>query len=105
MLCVYVHYAEIVENIQITFVSLYKLQLAKVCLIAYNKDRKREAKALPNYLPYTRKGDGVTMLKLHTLAEWMHGFLEPERPYGLPEDVYNDVIPSGVHNFNRNDFL
>lgn len=41
------------------------------------------------------------MLKLHTLAEWMHGFLDPERPYGLPEDVYNDVIPSGVHNFNR----
>ena len=34
------------------------------------------------------------MLKLHTLAEWMHGFLDPERPYGLPEDVYNDVIPS-----------
>ena len=25
------------------------------------------------------------MLKLHTLAEWMHGFLDPERPYGLPE--------------------
>ena len=45
------------------------------------------------------------MLKLHTLAEWMHGFLDPERPYGLPEDVYNDVIPSGVHNFNRNDLF
>ncbi len=28
------------------------------------------------------------MLKLHTLAAWMHGFLDPERPYGLPEDVY-----------------
>ena len=94
-----------VENIQITFVSLYKLQLAKVCLIAYNKDRKREAKASPKHLPTLRKGDGVAMLKLHTLAEWMHGFLDPERPYGLPEDVYNDVIPSGVHNFNRNDFL
>ena len=38
------------------------------------------------------------MLKLHTLAEWMHGFLDPERPYGLPEDVYNDVIPSESHN-------
>ena len=36
------------------------------------------------------------MLKLHTLAEWMHGFLDPERPYGLPEDVYNDVIPSTI---------
>ena len=32
-------------------------------------------------------------------------FLEPERPYGLPEDVYNDVIPSGIHNYNRNGFL
>ena len=76
------------------------MQLAKVRPFAYNKDRKRGAKA-----PYTRKGDGVTMLKLHTLAEWMHGFLDPERPYGLPEDVYNDVIPSGVHNFNRNDLF
>ena len=45
------------------------------------------------------------MLKLHTLAEWMHGFLDPERPYGLPEDGYDDVIPSGVLNFDRNDFL
>ena len=43
------------------------------------------------------------MLKLHTLAEWMHGFLDPERPYGLPEEVYNDVIPSGVHSYNRTD--
>ena len=45
------------------------------------------------------------MLKLHTLAEWMHGCLDPERPYGLTEDVYNDVIPSGVHNFKRNDLF
>ena len=83
---------------------MYKLQLAKVRPFAYNKDRKRGAKA-PGTLSYTRKGDGVTMLKLHTLAEWMHGFLDPERPYGLPEDVYNDVIPSGVHNFKRNDLF
>ena len=85
------------------------MQLAKVRPFAYNKDRKRGAKApgtlSPTLGPYTRKGDGVTMLKLHTLAEWMHGFLDPERPYGLPEDVYNDVIPSGVHNFNRNDLF
>ena len=52
------------EYIQITFVSLYKMQLAKVRSFAYNKDRTREAESLPNYLPYTRKGDGVTMLKL-----------------------------------------
>ena len=45
------------------------------------------------------------MLKLHTLAKWMYGFLEPERPYGLPEDVYNDVIPSGIHNYNRNELI
>ena len=45
------------------------------------------------------------MLKLHTLAEWMHGFLEPAPPYGLPEEVYNDVIPSGVHTYNRTDLF
>lgn len=81
------------------------MQLAKVRPFAYNKDRKRGAESPLRYLPYTTKGDGVTMLKLHTLAEWMHGFLDPERPYGLPEDVYNDVIPSGIHNFNRNDLF
>ena len=32
------------------------------------------------------------MLKMHTLAKWMYGFLEPERPYGLPEDVYNETL-------------
>ena len=81
------------------------MQLAKVRPFAYNKDSTREAESLPNYLPSTRKGDGVTMLKLPPLAEWVPGFLDPERPYGLPEDVYNDVIPSGVHNFNRNDLF
>ena len=45
------------------------------------------------------------MLKLHTLAKWMYCFLEPERPYGLPEDVYNDVNPSGIHNYNRNELF
>lgn len=43
----YVHFAEIVEYIQITFVTLYKLQLAKASSFAYNKDRKREAESLP----------------------------------------------------------
>ena len=41
------------------------------------------------------------MLKLHTLAEWMYGFLEPAPPYGLPEELYNDVMPSGIHRYNR----
>ena len=45
------------------------------------------------------------MLKLHTLAEWMHRFFEPAPPYGLPEEVYNDVIPSGLHQFNRDDLF
>ena len=40
------------------------------------------------------------MLKLHTLAQWMYGFLDPESPYGLPGDMYDDVIPSAIHNFN-----
>ena len=74
-------------------------------IIKTERGERKPPESLLNYLPYTRKGDGVTMLKLHTLAEWMHGFLDPERPYGLPEDVYNDVIPSGVHNFNRNDLF
>lgn len=64
------------------------MQLAKDGLFAYNKDKKTER----------RWG---CMLKLHTLAEWMHGFLDPERPYGLPEEVYNDVIPSGLHSYNH----
>ena len=36
-----------VEYIQRTFVTLYKLQLAKASFFAYNKDRKREAESLP----------------------------------------------------------
>ena len=26
-------------------------------------------------------------------------------PTALPEDVYNDVIPSGIHNYNRNELF
>ena len=69
------------------------------------KTERGKQKASRYTLPYTRKGDGVAMLKMHTLAKWMYGFLEPERPYGLPEDVYNDVIPSGIHNYNRNELF
>ena len=84
------------------------MQLAKDGLIAYNKDRKRKAipprrtarssGIAPKKTRQYRKGDG---LKLHTLAEWMYGFLEPAPPYGLPEEMYNDVMPSGVHRYNR----
>ena len=80
------------DNPQITFVSLNKFQLEKEGLFAYNKERKQ-------------KGDGDAMLKLHTLAAWMHGFLDPESPYGLPEEVYNDVITSGLHSYNRSDLI
>ena len=55
----YVHYAEIVENIQITFVSLYKMQLAKVRPFAYNKDRKRGAKAPGTLSPTLGKETGL----------------------------------------------
>ena len=79
------------------------MQLAKVCLIAYNKDRKREAKASPKHLPTLRKGDGVAMLNLRSFAKWVRGILDSEEAYNLPEDVYNDVIPSGVHDFCRFD--
>ena len=86
------------------------MQLAKDGLIAYNKDRK--GKAIPPRR--TARSSGIApkrpanngkemgcMLKLHTLAEWMYGFLEPAPPYGLPEEMYNDVMPSGIHRYNR----
>ena len=85
LLCVYVHYAETVENIQITFVSLYKLQLAKVCLIAYNKDRKREAKASPKHLPYTeerRWGCNVEAAHFSGMDAWFSGSGTSLRPAG-----------------------
>mgnify|MGYP003169140777 CR=1 FL=1 len=67
------------------------MQLAKDGRIAYNKDRKR--KAIPPRR--TARSSGIA------LAEWMYGFLEPAPPYGLPEEMYNDVMPSGVHRYNR----
>ena len=87
------------------------MRLAKDGRIAYNKDRK--GKAIPprrkarssGIAPKTRPANNGKemgcMLKLHTLAEWMYGFLEPAPPYGLPEEMYNDVMPSGLHRYNR----
>lgn len=86
------------------------MQLAKDGLIAYNKDRKEKryrqgeqpaAAASPPKRPANIGKEMGCMLKLHTLAEWMYGFLEPAPPYGLPEEMYNDVMPSGVHRYNR----
>ena len=45
------------------------------------------------------------MLNLHTIAKWMRGIFETEQTYGLPENVYNDVIPSGLHSYNRTDLI
>lgn len=90
------------------------MQLAKDGLIAYNKDRKGKAiprdtakvnipqqRHRPPKRPANNGKEMGCMLKLHTLAEWMYGFLEPAPPYGLPEEMYNDVMPSGVHRYNR----
>ena len=44
------------------------------------------------------------MLSLHKITTWMRGIIRRGEDYGLPEDVYNDVIPSGVHDFARTDF-
>ncbi len=44
------------------------------------------------------------MLSLHKITTWMRGIIQRGEDYGLPEDVYNDVIPSGVHDFARTDF-
>lgn len=43
------------------------------------------------------------MLNLRSFAKWVRGILDSEEAYNLPEDVYNDVIPSGVHDFCRLD--
>ena len=43
------------------------------------------------------------MLNLRSFAKWVRGILDSEEAYNLPEDVYNDVIPSGVHDFCRFD--
>lgn len=43
------------------------------------------------------------MLNLSSIAKWVRGILETEKSYNLPEDVYNDVIPSGVHDFCRSE--
>lgn len=37
------------------------------------------------------------MLNLRSFAKWVRGILDSEEAYNLPEDVYNDVIPSAVH--------
>lgn len=47
---------------------------------------------------------GIAMLSLHKITTWMRGIIQRGEDYGLPEDVYNDVIPSGVHDFTRTDF-
>ncbi len=44
------------------------------------------------------------MLSLHKITTWMRGIVQRGVDYGLPDDVYNDVIPSGVHDFARSDF-
>ena len=47
---------------------------------------------------------GLTMrMTLRSFAKWVRGILDSEEAYNLPEDVYNDVIPSGVHDFCRFD--
>lgn len=43
------------------------------------------------------------MLNLRSFAKWVRGILDSKEAYNLPEDVYNDVIPSGVHDFCRFD--
>ncbi len=42
------------------------------------------------------------MLNLSMMATWLSD-LFTGGDYGLSDDVYNDVIPSGVHRFNRDD--
>ena len=85
------------------------MQLAKDGLIAYNKDRKRKAipprrtarssGIAPKKTRQYRKGDGLYVEAAHVsrVDVWFSG----APPYGLPEEMYNDVMPSGVHRYNR----
>ena len=46
----------------------------------------------------------VASMKLHTIMNWMRGVIQRDEPYDLPENVYNDIMPSGVHEFPRSKF-
>lgn len=37
------------------------------------------------------------MLNLASIAKWMRGISQREMTYGLPESVYDDIVPSGMH--------
>lgn len=41
------------------------------------------------------------MLKLQAIIQWIRSLFTPSFDYESSEAVYNDVIPSGVHPFNR----
>ena len=82
---------EIVYNIQKTFVRLYKACIAKSPCAGYNKDRNKSKKGGADH----GKNRG------YEFTEDVAGI--SEEAYNLPEDVYNDVIPSGVHDFCRFD--
>ena len=43
-------------------------------------------------------------MKLHMIMQWMRGIIRRDDDYGLPGDVFNDVMPSGMHEFQRTEF-
>lgn len=44
------------------------------------------------------------MLNLACIAKWMRGISQREMTYGLPENVYDDIVPSGMHRVNYTQF-
>lgn len=43
------------------------------------------------------------MLNLAKMSEWLRGLFIDET-YGFSRDLYNDIVPSGVHRTNRSDY-
>jgi hypothetical protein len=41
------------------------------------------------------------MLSLATLARWMNGIFTSENTLGVPDSVYDDIVPSGVHSIEH----
>lgn len=81
------------------------MQVAKVRPSVYTEDAKREGNRHPQaagFPPIYRKG--IAMLSLHKITTWMRGIIQRGEDFGLPEDVYNDVIPSGVHDYQHTEF-
>ena len=81
---------------------MYKVTIANCRPIGYTIDEENKVTGAPAGRRCSIKG--VRQMKLHMIMQWMRGIIQRDEDYGLPEDVYNDVMPSGVHEFQRTQF-